>query len=165
MGEMPDPFASLLTDHGDFGEKLAELEAALDDMVTRRETSAENLELIDEALRFFEEELLPHFRREEEIVLPALAARIGRYGSLVNIVEYEHEEMRRGIVKLREARDALAAAKDPWPAIQELNRHGIFAIQFLADHFRKERTSLFPTAREELSLEELARVRADLAPR
>src|SRR3972149_5300273 len=128
MREMPDPFGSLLTDHEDFGEKLAELEATLDEMVTLREASAGNLDLIDEALRFVEEELLPHFRREEEIVLPALAARIGRYGSLVNVVEYEHEEMRRGIVKLKEARDALAAANDPWPAIQELNRHGIFAI-------------------------------------
>jgi len=165
MREMPDPFGSLLTDHEDFGEKLAELEATLDEMVTLREASAGNLDLIDEALRFFEEELLPHFRREEEIVLPALAARIGRYGSLVNVVEYEHEEMRRGIVKLKEARDALAAANDPWPAIQELNRHGIFAIQFLADHFRKERASLFPTAREELSPEELVRIRTDLAPR
>jgi len=47
-------------------------------------------------------------------------------------------------------------------SIQELNRHGIFAIQFLADHFRKERTSLFPTARSELTPQELETIRSRL---
>ena len=39
--------------------------------------------------------------------------------------------------------------------IEELNRHGIFTVQFLWDHFRKEKTSLFQTARETLSAGEL----------
>jgi len=162
MDETPDPFAPLLADHEDFGEKLMELEATLDEMMASRGATVANRELIDEAIRFLEEELVPHFRREEEIVLPPIAARIGRFGSLVNVVMYEHDEIRRELRKLKESRDVLAESPDPWPAIQELNRHGIFTIQFLADHFRKERTSLFPTARADLSSEELARMRAGL---
>ena len=42
--------------------------------------------------------------------------------------------------------------------IEELNRHGVFTIQFLWDHFRKEKASLFATAREVLSPEELASI-------
>ena len=160
MGQADDdPFARLLAEHADFGEKLTELEATLDEMMARREATEENRELLDEALRFFDEELMPHFRLEEEIVLPTLEARIGRFGTLVNVIAYEHDEVRREIAKLKEARAALSDGRDPWPAIQELNRHGIFAIQFLADHFRKERTSLFPTARSELTPQELETIR------
>lgn len=158
-----DPFARLLAEHADFGEKLTELEAALDEMMARREATEANRELVDEALRFFDEELVPHFRLEEEIVLPALEARIGRFGTLVNVVAYEHDEVRREIEKLKEARQALAGSRDPWPAIQELNRHGIFTIQFLGDHFRKEKVSLFPTARDELSPADLGTIRDRLS--
>ncbi len=166
MGEArPDPFATLLDEHEAFGDKLVEFEAVLDEMMATREASEGNRLLLDEAIRFLDDELLPHFHREEELVIPFLETRLGRYGSLVNVVAYEHEEVRREIGKLKEARDALRTAMDPWPEIQELNRHGIFTIQFLADHFRKERMSLFPTAREELSAEELARIRDRLSSR
>ncbi len=164
MGE-PDPFQPLLDDHDEFLEKLNELEAVLDEMMTTREANEGNRELLDESIRFFEDELLPHFRREDEIVLPILEAAIGRFGTLVNVVGYEHEEIRREIGKFREARAELGRAQDPWPAIQELNRHGIFTIQFLWDHFRKEKVSLFPTARKSLNPEQLDGIARALAQR
>jgi len=161
MGEVPaaDPFLPLLDAHAKFGEKLTELETALDEMVTSRAVSDVNVAILDQALRFFREDLLPHFRLEDEVVLPPLEARIGRFGTLVNVIAYEHEEVRREIEKFQEARAVLGLQDDAWPAIEELNRHGIFAIQFLWDHFRKEKVSLFPTAREQLGPEELARIR------
>lgn len=163
MGEASDPFGRLLDEHGDFIEKLAELEATLDEMMSTHEASEENRMMIDEAIRFLEEELLPHFRREEEIVLPPIEAKIGRFGTLVNVVGYEHDEVRREIEKLKEARQDLARSRDVWPVIQELNRHGIFTIQFLGDHFRKEKVSLFPTARDELSPADLETIRDRLS--
>ncbi len=160
-----DPFQTLLDDHEEFLEKLHELEAVLDEMTNTREANDGNRELLDESLRFFEEELLPHIRSEDDLVLPALESKIGRFGTLVGVIAYEHEEVRREIAKFREARNELDVARDPWPAIQELNRHGIFTIQFLWDHFRKERVSLFPTARKSLSLDELSVIGARLAQR
>ncbi len=165
MAEGASPFQTLLDDHEEFLEKLNELEAVLDEMMNTREANEGNRELLDEAVRFFEEDLLPHFRREEDLVLPPLEAAIGRFGTLVNVVAYEHDEVRREIEKFKGARADLEKRKDPWPAIQELNRHGIFTIQFLWDHFRKEKASLFPKAMEALPAAQLETIRAKLAQR
>lgn len=165
MSEAPDPFQRLLDEHADYLDKLSELEATLDEMMATREVSEVHRILLDEAIRFFEDELLPHFSLEERVVLPALEAKIGRFGSLVNIVGYEHEEIRREVAKFKEARRELESGQDPWPAVQELNRHGIFTIQFLWDHFRKERTGLFPTAQTQLSPTELEGIRRSLSTR
>ena len=157
-----DPLTRLAEEHADFVDKLTELEAALDEMMGTHVASDEDIELLDEAVRFFEEELFPHFEQEEAFLLPPLEAKVGRYGSLVNVVAYEHAEVRREVGKIKEGLAALKA-KRPAPhlaEIEELNRHGIFTVQFLWDHFRKEKMSLFKTAREELSpaeLEALAR--------
>ncbi len=159
MGEPPeDPFAPLVAVHEDFVDKLTELEATLDEMMATRETRDGNEIILDEAVRFFEEELIPHLRLEDEAVVPAIEAAIGRYGTLVTVVMYEHEEIRRGVAKFEEARNDLRRDPASWQAIQELNRHGIFLVQFLWDHFRKENTSLFPTARKVLSADALQNV-------
>lgn len=162
MGDAPDPFQSLLDEHEDFLDNLSELEATLDEMMGTRQASDANRAILDEAIRFFEEDLLPHFDREDAAVLPPLEARIGRFGTMVNIVAYEHEEIRREIAKFKEAHGELESARPPWPAIQELNRHGIFTIQFLWDHFRKERDALFPVARQSLEASELESIRTRL---
>jgi len=161
-GAPPDPFTPLLEDHAEFAARLQTLEATLDEMVETREAREANRRVLDATIRFFEEQLLPHFRAEEEIVLPPLEAKIGRFGTLVNVIAYEHEEIRREIAKFKDARAELDRAGDPWAAIEELNRHGIFTVQFLADHLRKERSSLFPTARAELPREDLDRIRERL---
>lgn len=164
MGDVSDydPFGPLLAVHGDFVDKLTELEATLDEMMATRDVSEENGIILDEALRFFEDELLPLLAAEDEAILPRLEVAIGRFGTLVNVVAYEHDEVRRGVTKLKEARADLGA-KPSWAAIQELNRHGIFLVQFLWDHFRKERTSLFPTARERLPRADLDAIRKRFA--
>jgi hemerythrin-like domain-containing protein len=152
-----DALTRLAQEHADFIEKLTELEAVLDEMMATREASDEDIELLDEAIRFFEEEMFPHFDREETFLLPALEAKVGLYGSLVNVVAYEHAEVRREVGKIREGVAALKAKRGGphVKEIEELNRHGIFTVQFLWDHFRKEKTSLFQTARETLSAGEL----------
>ena len=155
-----DALTELAEEHADFVEKLSELEAVLDEMMETRSASDEDIELVEESVRFFEQELLPHFEREEKHLLPALERKIGRFGTLVNVVAYEHDEIRREVQKIKEALAALQA-KRPAPhlsEIEELNRHGVFTIQFLWDHFRKEKASLFATAREVLSPEELASI-------
>src|SRR5437867_2829090 len=99
-----DPFAPLIGVHEDFVDKLTELEATLDEMMATRETREGNEIILDEAVRFFAEELMPHLRLEDEAVLPTLENAIGRYGTLVTVVMYEHEDIRRGVAKFDEAR-------------------------------------------------------------
>src|SRR5690242_5239914 len=109
MGDVPDddPFSALLADHGDFVDKLTELEATLDEMMATREDREENDIILDESIRFFEDELLPLLAAEDETIVPPLERAIGRYGTLVNVVAYEHEEIRRGVEKFKAARQAL----------------------------------------------------------
>src|SRR2546428_13546457 len=135
MGEPPeDPFAPLVAVHEDFVRKLRELEATLDEMMAPRETREGNDIILDEAIRFFEEELIPHLRLEDEAVVPPIEKAIGRYGTLVTVVMYEHEEIRRGVVKFQEARDDLRRDPASWQGIQELNRQGTFLVPVLWDH-------------------------------
>ena len=161
MGETPedDPFGPILAAQADFVDKLTELEATLDEMMGTREVSDGNFIIFTESLRFFTEELEPLLRMEDETVLPPLEAAIGRYGTLVNVIAYEHDEIRRGIGKFGAALNDLRKQPSSWGAIQELNRHGIFLVQFLWDHFRKERVSLFVVARERLSAADLRAIR------
>lgn len=167
MGEVlkDDPFARLIGAHADFVDKLTELEAVLDEMMATREANEGNRIILDEARRFFEEELIPLLKLEDETVLPRIEEAIGRYGTLVNVVAYEHEEIRRGVQKFTESADELRRTPKSWTAVQEVNRHGIFLVQFLWDHFRKERTSLFPTAREKLPSKDLEAIRDRLSQR
>src|SRR5256712_6591181 len=148
-----DALTRLAQEHADFIEKLTELEAVVDEMMATREASDEDIELLDEAIRFFEEEMLPHFDREETFLLPALEAKVGLYGSLVNVVAYEHAEVRREVGKIREGLAALKAKRGGAHAkgIGELNRHGILTVQFPWDHFRQEQTSPVQTALETLA--------------
>jgi hypothetical protein len=163
MGDLDDdPFASILAAHGDFVDKLTELEATLDEMMATRDASEGNGIILDESVRFFEDELLPQLAAEDEAILPRLEAAIGRYGTLVNVVAYEHDEIRRGVEKFKEAREELRTHPS-WATIEQTNRHGIFLVQFLWDHFRKERVSFLPTARERLSASDLEAIRERFA--
>src|SRR5437773_11565885 len=83
-----DALTQLAQEHADFIEKLTELEAVLDEMMATREASDEDVELLDEAARFFEAELFPHFDREEAFLLPPLDAKVGLYGSLGDVVAF-----------------------------------------------------------------------------
>ncbi len=73
-----DALTQLAAEHADFIEKLTELEATLDEMMETRQASDANVDLLDEAVRFFDDELLPHLEREERFLLPPLEAKIGR---------------------------------------------------------------------------------------
>src|SRR2546426_7292505 len=133
-----DALTQLAQEHADFIEKLTELEAVLDEMMGTRLASEEDVELLDEAVRFFEEELFPHFEREERFLLPPLEARVGRYGSLVNVVEYEHAEVRREGAESKEGHAApTAEGGGPHaPADQALKRGGNFTVPRPWGHIR-----------------------------
>lgn len=159
-----DLLEALSREHADFVDKLVDLEACLDGMMGARSASEADLAILDEAVRFLEADLLPHLDREDRFLLPPLRDKIGTRGTLVDVVRYEHEEVRRSVGKIRDAlADLKAHVADPAAHISELNRHGLFTIQFLWEHFRKEEQSLFPTAREALDPGELGATDSDVA--
>ena len=150
-----DPFLAFYGDHEVIRPRLRAFEKALDEAMNRDRAGAAERKLFRETVEFFHTAVFDHFRREEAALLPPLEAKVGRYGTLVNVIAYDHDEVRREVAKFEEALAALEAKADgPHSAeLRELNRHGIFLVQYLGLHMAKEDSSLAEMARQALGEE------------
>ena len=146
------PLDAFRDDHLAIRERIADLEAHLDRAVNVRRLTAESTGEFRGDAEFLEDFLLDHFRSEDESLLPAVERHLGRHGeSMVDILWQEHEELRRAVRKFAEALDAAIPAAGGSGTVEELNRHGLFLVQVLQDHVRKEELAFFPKAREVLT--------------
>jgi hemerythrin-like domain-containing protein len=157
-----DPLLAFHRDHEAIRPRLRAFESALDAAMNRQRAGETELAVFRGSLEFLRTEVFAHFRREETALLPLLEEKVGRYGSLVSVIAYDHDEVRREVGKLREALAALETkASVPHASeLRELNRHGIFLVQYLALHMAKEDSSLAEAARQALGedgLQEVAR--------
>lgn len=157
-----DPFLRLHEDHEAIRSRLRALEAALDAAMARRRAEAAERTVFRETLAFLRKEVAAHMRGEEEALLPLLEARVGRYGTLVAVIAYDHEEIRRAVEKFATAVEVLEKEGDDPAATEllEVNRHGIFLVQYLGLHMAKEDHALAASARAALGpegLDEVAR--------
>jgi hemerythrin-like domain-containing protein len=155
-----DPLQVFHREHDAIRLRLRSLEASLDAAMNRDRADASDVAAFREALAFLRGTVLDHVRREEESLLPALEAKVGRHGTLVDVILWDHDEVRREVGKLADALAALEAkAGGPHSAeLRELNRHGIFLVQYLGLHMAKEDASLAEMAREVLGEEGLREV-------
>ena len=155
-----DALRAFQREHEAIRHRLRTFERALDAAMNRGQVEQAELALFDETLAFLRTDVFVHFRREEKALLPLLEEKVGRYGSLVSVIAYDHDEVRREVAKLSEALAMLQAASDrPHRSeLQELNRHGIFLVQYLALHMAKEDSSLAEAARQALGEEGLREV-------
>jgi len=128
--------------------------------MNRDRAEAAELAVFHETSEFLQTAVFDHFRREEVALLPPLEAKVGRFGSLVNVIAYDHDEVRREVGKLAGALAALAAKADGphGPELREVNRHGIFLVQYLGLHMAKEDAYFGGDARTALGLDGLAEV-------
>lgn len=101
-------------------------------------------------LALWEEEILPHCRREEDVLLPELARRVSEADAVVVFTLADHVALRR---LARELRGAPAAAR------------GDLAASFahkLAEHLAFEERTLFPAAQEQIGCDRLAALGGEL---
>ena len=93
-----------------------------------------------QAVRFFEGELVTHFRAEEEFLFPAMQELLGA-PQIIDELLAEHEKMRRLIDQLRhmEPRSLAATLKEFADALEA--------------HIRKEERELFPIYEQQASPE------------
>lgn len=156
-----DPFPALYREHEAIRAALRSLEATLDAAMNRDRAGPAELATIRETAAFLQTTGEAHMRREERALLAPLEERIGRHGTLVGVIAYDHDEVRRETRKLGEALAAVGAAGDARGAeLRELNRHGIFLVQYFALHMAKEDSALADLARRTLGedgLREVAR--------
>lgn len=87
---------------------------------------------------FFAENLVNHFRAEEEVLFPELSARIPESRDLIDLLVREHEQMRSAIPNLQEE---IGLAKIVFDLGDLLERH-----------IRKEERELFPLFEENADL-------------
>lgn len=155
-----DPLLVFRREHERIRPRLHALERVLDAAMNRDRAGAAELAAFRETLESLRTDLLEHFRREEHALLPPLEVRVGRFGTLVNVISYDHEEIRREVGKFGDALTALEskAGGAHGPELRELNRHGIFIVQYLALHMAKEDSSLADLARQALGDEGLREV-------
>lgn len=111
---------------------------------------------------YFDKDVLLHFRREEEILFPALAKHLEGKVNPTQLLLQEHADWRQLYQRLKEKfaqLEAKGAGKSEALSteVQALNSR---VEQLLRDHIKKENESLLPLARSLLSeaeLEEISR--------
>jgi hemerythrin-like domain-containing protein len=157
-----DPLFVFHVEHETIRPQLRAFETRLDAAMNRGAADAADLAAFHELLAFLRAFVFGHFWREEEALLKVLEKEVGRFGTLVNVIACDHEEVRREAGKLGQALAALdaAAGTSHRSELAEVNRHGIFLVQYLGLHMAKEDSALADAAREALGedgLQEVAR--------
>lgn len=104
-------------------------------------------------LALWEEEILPHCRREEEVLLPELARRIPEADAVIVFTLGDHLVLRR---LARELRDA----EEPEGRYVAERLRGK-----LAEHAAFEERTLFPAVQETLGCDRLAALGGELSSR
>jgi hemerythrin-like domain-containing protein len=119
-------------------KKLAVLEAALEPF---------DVEGVRGILKFFDERLILHRRKEEEVLFPTLGKHIGTETGPIACMLDEHREEKEKIDIIR------AGLEDPSkPGNQErIVGAARFILGLLRAHIQKEDNILFPMAEEALS--------------
>jgi iron-sulfur cluster repair protein YtfE (RIC family) len=101
-------------------------------------------------LALWEEEILPHCRREEEILLPELARRISEADAVIVFTLGDHVTLRRLVRELRAA--SPAGSRALVTALEER----------LGEHLAFEERTLFPAVQETLGCDRLAALGGEL---
>lgn len=102
-------------------------------------------------LALWEEEILPHCRREEEVLLPELARRIPEADAVIVFTLGDHVALRRLVRELR------AAEPGDRPTLTTT------LAERLREHLDFEERTLFPALQENLGCDRLAALGAELA--
>lgn len=122
------------------------------------------IEHLAKVVDFFDKDLKLHFRREEEVLFPALKKPIGRDKSPIPLLLKEHEEVWHYYDQLKEKLVELEKnGSEPNSAITGRVEDIVHHIgSLLPAHIKKENESLFPLAKGLLTSQELKTTKQNL---
>lgn len=109
-------------------------------------------EQAEDAVRFFRDNLVPHFRAEEEALFPAMRACVPHAAALLDTLTTEHAEIRSYIDQLSQ----ILSDDTPLPSL--LKAFG----NLLERHIRCEERELFPLYEAHISETDMARIGTDI---
>lgn len=110
---------------------------------------------IRETLCFFDERLVLHRRKEEEVLFPALGGHIGTEGGPIACMLHEHQDERGKIEAIRAAMSRGTERPETLKTVQDA---GGYILELLRSHIAKENQILYPMVENTLSGEEKERV-------
>lgn len=110
---------------------------------------------ISSALKFIEEEVSVHNRREEEALFPVLERYVE---GPTRIMRNDHKKLRKGFIQLRSAVGLVNKHRDSFTAIKRLQSITKDVVQLFVNHIHKENHILFPLVQRFLSKEELREI-------
>jgi hemerythrin-like domain-containing protein len=117
----------------------------------RRRRGEGTAEVAARLLAAWDEEIVPHCRTEEEVLLPELARHLSETDAVVVFTHGDHLVLRRLARELRLSKEPSRPA-----AVTSL-------LEKLEEHFRFEEQTLFPTLQEALGCDCLAELGKEIA--
>lgn len=117
-----------------------------------RKPSDSPQEQAESAIGFFHDSLAPHFRAEEEILFPAMRARLPQAHALLTALMTEHTEMRTLVERLIQDRGEVTLLP---PLLKSFG-------DVLERHIRCEERELFPLYEAQIPEEDAARIGSEI---
>ena len=108
-----------------------------------------------QVLEFFDKEVQLHFRREEEILFPALEKRMGKERSPTQVLLAEHAQLWQWYERLKKKVKVFQKGGSEHPVATEIYEIGNHIIGLLRGHIEEENKSLLPIAQSLLEEAEL----------
>jgi hemerythrin-like domain-containing protein len=118
-----------------------------------RKPSDSPQEQVEDTVRFFHDDLVAHFRAEEEVLFPAIRVCVPRATTILDALTAEHSEMRAQVENLAHA------SPNEAPLPTRLRAFG----DLLERHIRREERELFPLYEAHIPEDEAARIGKDIA--
>lgn len=106
---------------------------------------------VRDTLKFFDERLSLHRRKEEEILFPVLGRHLGTTGGPIACMLHEHQDEREKIEAIRAALQRGSGDPTAWT---EIRAAGSYILSLLRTHIGKENQILYPMAEQLLGPDE-----------
>ena len=149
-----DPISQLMREHDKALLELKKLNKAVL-ALSADGYSSKHFRQIESALRFVEEEVGVHNRREEKALFPILERYVE---GPTEIMKKDHRRLRRGFTRLALAVRRVRKRRDSFTAIRELQAVARTVVRDFVNHIHRENYVLFPLVRRFLTKEALRQV-------
>jgi hemerythrin-like domain-containing protein len=149
-----DPIAQFMQEHDQALSQLSLLTKATRTMESHG-YSGEAFKRVQTALKFIDDEVSVHNRREEEALFPVLERYVEGPTRLMRV---EHKVLRKEFRKLRTAVARLDRDKRSMAAAEELARVSQGMVHLFVNHIHKENHILFPLVQKFLTKDALREV-------
>lgn len=152
--KVTDPIAQLMQEHDETLRQLKKLNQACKALMENG-LSGRVFDQILSSLRFIDEEVSHHNRREEEALFPVLDRYVE---GPTRIMRKDHRELSRQFHRLRTAVAKVRLNNKSDRSLKGLAETGREVVQIFVNHIHKENYVLFPLVQKFLTREELRRV-------